>query len=207
MSEVEKESMIGVKLGSIALLIAIVLSYSLYVKKNIEIKLAKSGELVLKEMPKFSLPVLGEEKKLSKSDFLKKSNLTFVHFWATWCAPCEAELPSFVDFIRKNKDKGVRAVLVGVQDEEVKMKKYLRKYGDLSSSFTLLTDKSGDVMARFGTVKLPETYLFSSNGKSLNKYVGPQDWKLQRFARRLNFYLSTEVPEQKSLKKMDIETH
>ena len=83
----------------------------------------------------------------------------FVHFWGTWCAPCEAELPEFVNFIQKNQDKGVKAILI-IQDEEAKNEKVLKKFWKFPS-FTVLTDKSGRCNGRFGTVKVPETYLFS----------------------------------------------
>jgi len=207
MKNSQKDSMIGVKLGSIALLVAIVLSYSLYLKNGIENKLASNGELVLKDMPKFNLPELGKENRVSNDDILSDQRLVFVHFWATWCAPCEAELPSFINFVRENSNKGVRALLVGVQDEEEKMKKYLKRYGDLSDAFVILNDLKGESMAKFGTVKLPETYLFSSDGKNLNKYVGPQDWSLSRYKKRLNFYISTSTTDAKTTKKSLIETH
>ena len=207
MSSSHSDSMVGIKLGSIALLIALVLSYSLFVKKKIYDKLSQGNELVLKEMPDFSLPVLGAGKNYTNEQALDNVSVVFVHFWATWCAPCEAELPSFIEFVKQNKEKNVRAVLVGVQDEEEKMKKYLKRYGKLPESFTVVSDKSGTTMSRFGTVKLPETYLFARSGKNLNKYVGPQDWMLPGYARRLNFYISNNELSDKQSETIKVESH
>ena len=186
-----KETYVGLKLGSIALLIAGVLAYSLYVKKDIESVLAENGDLVLKNLPDFNVPYISKETKYSKENLLKQDgSLYFVHFWATWCGPCEAELPSFINLVKKWESRGVKALLVAVQDEDKKIKKYLKRYGELPESFTIVHDITGKMMSRFGTVKLPETYLFSKEGKNLNKYVGPQDWDLSRYDTRLGFYLT-----------------
>ena len=58
-------------------------------------------------------------------------------------------------------------------------------------------------MISFGTVKVPETYLFAANGKNLNKFVGPQTWSLQSIQKRLDFYLSSID----GLREKKIESH
>ena len=49
-------------------------------------------------------------RKVKLSDF--KGKPVIVNFWATWCAPCEAELPEFVQTYEKYKDQGL--VILGV---------------------------------------------------------------------------------------------
>lgn len=203
------DSYIGIKLGSIALLLAIVLSYSMYVKKNIESTLSTGDELVLKEMPDFSsFDFYNEKNKITKDTvFSSNDKVAFVHFWATWCGPCEEELPSFIKLLSKWKASGVRGLLIAVQDDENKMLKYLKRFGELPDNISVMHDESGAIMARFGTVKLPETYLFASNFQNLNKYVGPQDWELDRYNKRINFYLSTKNVKNSDSTNYKVETH
>ena len=50
-------------------------------------------------------------KTVRLSDFLGKS-VVFLDFWATWCVPCEAELPELEKLYEDNKDKGF--VVLGI---------------------------------------------------------------------------------------------
>ena len=50
-------------------------------------------------------------------------------------------------------------------------------------------DQEGKSMPIFGTVKVPETYLFDPKGKNLNKFVGPQDWGHPNYLSRIKLLL------------------
>jgi thiol-disulfide isomerase/thioredoxin len=126
------------------------------------------------------------------------SEALLVHFWGTWCAPCEAELPEFISFASSLKSRGVKALLLAVNDEDKKILKFMKRFGQLPENIFLVHDKGGGSMLKFGTVKVPETYLFSKNGKNLNKFIGPQDWKHSSYKKRMDFYLSSLNPDQNS---------
>ncbi|MFN0015628.1 MAG: redoxin family protein, partial [Saprospiraceae bacterium] len=59
------------------------------------------------------------------------SNTVYVlNFWATWCAPCVAELPDFEKISSEYADKGVRVVLVSTdfrRDVEKKLKPFVKR--------------------------------------------------------------------------------
>lgn len=58
-------------------------------------------------------------------------------------------------------------------------------------------------MDKFGTVRVPDTYIFNSEGKNLVKFMGPQDWKHPNFDQRINFLLS----KNPIVKQHKIESH
>jgi hypothetical protein len=110
--------------------------------------------------------------------------------------------------VESYKEQGVRVVLLAVQDSDKKINKFLKRFGDLPANVVVAHDEKGDSMLTFGTVKVPETYLFAKNGKNLNKYIGPQDWKHKSYKDRMNFYLSSLAGEgSDSQKSYKIETH
>jgi cytochrome c biogenesis protein CcmG/thiol:disulfide interchange protein DsbE len=202
-----KKPSISIKISTIALIITLTLVYSIYSKKSIDSLLTSADDLILKNMPSFNHIIFNQEKKINKESLIGNGRLAFVHFWATWCAPCEAEFPDFLKLVKKYEDKGVMALIVAVQDDEAKMAKYLKRFKDLPANIILVHDKTGELMASFGTVKIPETYLFGRDYSNLNKYVGPQDWLQKRFSDRVDFYLNNLKIESESSKKYPIKTH
>jgi thiol-disulfide isomerase/thioredoxin len=97
--------------------------------------------------------------------------VSLVHFWATWCPPCIQEVPALQ---RLNRDLGdhqdFSLVMVAVSDENTKVRSFMGDWADM-----MLFDPNWDVAHRYGTDKLPETYLVV-RGEVVKKFVGMQDW-------------------------------
>ncbi len=51
-----------------------------------------------------------------------------LNFWATWCSPCQIEIPDFIDYQSRYADKGLQVIGVGL-DEVRKLKNYVRTVG------------------------------------------------------------------------------
>ncbi len=197
----KKEVPFSLKIAFIALVMASTLGYSIIRKRQIEKLTSTNNFLILKTMPSFSF------ERLSKTDsnqsFVTDKNIfngsgvnaILIHFWGTWCGPCEAELPEFIDFANKLKSSGVKAILLAVKDDDKKIKKFMKRFGELPDNIILAHDKVGSSMLKFGTVKVPETYLFAKDGKNLNKFIGAQDWKHPSYLKRVNFYLNQAVSD------------
>ena len=139
-------------------------------------------------MPNASFETL-EGEQFNLSDL--KSDLVVVHYWATWCAPCEAELPELLKFIDTFKDKpGVKFLLVAVNDDLMKVKKHLKAQTiPKEASITWLMDNGNVYRDIFGTSRVPETYVFSSDKMTLKKYVGPQEWNNPMFFQTFDEFL------------------
>ncbi|OUR93742.1 hypothetical protein A9Q84_19970 [Halobacteriovorax marinus] len=169
----------------ITLVLSLTLAYSLFERKKFEGMLsAGDSEPILKMMPDFSLDEFKTKEPLTKA-FFNGANATFVHFWGTWCAPCEAEFPEFIKFAAKFEKENVKFLLLAVNDDDKKIKKFLKRFGKLPSNIVVAHDKSGASMGLFGTVRVPETYLFDSNFINLKKFAGPQAWEMKSFFPRV----------------------
>ena len=54
-------------------------------------------------------------RKVSLSAF--KGKVIILDFWATWCVPCKAEIPGFIELQKKYGDRGLQ--IVGLSVDEV----------------------------------------------------------------------------------------
>lgn len=138
-----------------------------------------SSDLILKNLPDISFETLeGETFSLREKSKKSGSKFLFVHFWGTWCAPCEAEFPELLKFISKVKNEKVVFYLVAINDEIPKIQSFLKRFKLLEKlDITFLIDNSGLYFEKFGTAKVPETYVFKiENYNSIHKFTGPQEW-------------------------------
>lgn len=173
------------KITTIALIVGLTLAYALYEKSIVDEMQKNSGE-ILQTLPTFTMYNLEDNSPLSSQQMLAGSKKgAIVHFWGTWCAPCEEELPSFVKLAERFTGMGLNFYLVAVKDDAKKVKKFLKRFKNLPNNIKVTLDPEGVTMPLFGTVKVPETYLFDNMGKHLVKFVGPQDWNHPDYFHRI----------------------
>lgn len=187
----------------IAALLGVTFLYGHYERK--QFYGASDGALstpVLKELPDFTVIGSNPVVEIKSKDFLAGSTGAFVHIWGTWCGPCEKEMPEFLQYAARVQDTGVKFLLVAVNDEEVKIKKFLTRFPNIPKNVTFAIDKENRVMDQLGTLKVPETFLFNSTGKHINKFIGPQDWLAESYVTRLSFWLNDQKVDDRK-----IETH
>ena len=114
---------------------------------------------------------------MSPKDFGGK--LLVLNFWASWCAPCVQEIPSLNQFQKMFASQGVVVLGVNVDSKEDLYRNMLHRF---QVSFQTVRDPEENINYRYGTYKVPESYIIDRNGKVLQKYAGlPEvngEWKL-----------------------------
>lgn len=175
----------------ILILIAATVAYSLFQKKSLESQLATTSTAVLAKLPQGVFQTLeGEPFDVHQFYDKEKIDLLVVHYWGTWCAPCEAELPALLSFIKRFEDRpAVKFLLVAVNDEVPKIKKHLKSFALPKSSIIFLLDNANIHRDTYGTTRVPETYVFSSDKTNLRKYMGPQEWNKTMFFQTFDEFL------------------
>ncbi|HSL84359.1 MAG TPA: TlpA disulfide reductase family protein [Thermoanaerobaculia bacterium] len=103
--------------------------------------------------------------------------VTLMHFWATWCPPCRTEVPSLSQLAEDFGDyRGDFSVLmVSVADRVDEVEKFMEETLVENRFNSVLYDPSWEVTHRYGTRKLPETYLVVQ-GRVVERWIGAQDW-------------------------------
>lgn len=99
-----------------------------------------------------------------------KGKVVLLNFWATWCGPCKAEIPGFVELQEKYKDD---LVIVGfsVDDPADKARAFAVEYK--MNYPVLLGEGREDVQDAYGPIwGIPASFLISKDGKVCRKHLG-----------------------------------
>ena len=99
-----------------------------------------------------------------------KGKVVLLNFWATWCGPCKAEIPGFVELQAKYKDD---LVIVGfsVDDPADKAKAFAAEYK--MNYPILLGEGREDVQDAYGPIwGIPASFLISKDGRVCRKHLG-----------------------------------
>ena len=180
----------GNRILIIILIITATLGYAVYQSLQLDKKLADQIVLeknsVLSKLPNVNLKIYGEDVESSIWKISENFNVV-VHFWATWCGPCEKEFPKILKLAENfQAKKDLKFIFISVSDNLKSIEKFLAKYGRGTENIILLLDSENISQKDFGTYKLPETYIFSKDMSLLKKFSGPQDWNNDYFVDLIN---------------------
>jgi peroxiredoxin len=136
--------------------------------------------------PSFTLRDLnGKEVKLED----QREMIVFLNFWATWCPPCRAEMPSMEKLYREFHDRDFTILAINVQEEAKKVRAFTEK---LDLSFPILLDFQATVGSMYGVWSLPTTDLIDRAGYIIGGALGPRDWASKEAFELINHLLITK---------------
>jgi thiol-disulfide isomerase/thioredoxin len=98
-----------------------------------------------------------------------KGNIVVLDFWATWCVPCIAEIPTLNRLQEKYAAKGVRVVGVALASgDAAEVKPFV---GRNKMKYTVLMGDD-DQVYDLNVVAFPTTYLLTRDMKVFRRYIG-----------------------------------
>jgi thiol-disulfide isomerase/thioredoxin len=96
--------------------------------------------------------------------------VVLINNWATWCPPCQTEIPELQAYYQAHVNQGF--VLVGIESGESAdvVAKFVRKYG---LTFPIWLDPHGSSLDFFQNWDLPSSYVMDRQGSLRMSWTGP----------------------------------
>lgn len=92
-----------------------------------------------------------------------RGKVVVLNFWASWCGPCESEAPVLVRAQEQLERSGAGTVLgVTYKDDAEASRDFVRKF---KLSYPSLRDDKLELAPKYGTIKLPETFVLDGRGR------------------------------------------
>jgi peroxiredoxin len=121
--------------------------------------------------PDFNLSdIYGNQHRLS--DY--RGKVVLLNFWAKWCGPCLAEMPSMESL--KNKLKDEKFVILTVSIDEVDLKSLKKFVEEKRYSLTVLHARYGRIQKRYNIGAIPTSFVIDKYGKVFSRINGAQKW-------------------------------
>ncbi|MBN2753292.1 MAG: TlpA family protein disulfide reductase [Candidatus Goldbacteria bacterium] len=115
--------------------------------------------------PDFSLTGI-DGSTIKLSDY--KGKVVILDFWATWCPPCKAEIPFFIE-LQSQYGKDGLAIIGAALDDAEKVKAFASQYG--INYPIALADR--DTATTYGGIRgIPTTFVIDKKGNVVRQYVG-----------------------------------
>lgn len=128
-----------------------------------------ASTLLNKPAPTFSLIDLnGQSLRLEAF----RGKVVLLNFWATWCAPCQVEMPTFVDWQRQYGAQGLQVIGVSMDDDPVPARHLATR---LESNYPVALGDEHLGTRYGGVLGLPLTFLIDRNGVIRARFQGETD--------------------------------
>lgn len=149
----------------LSVLIAAVI-FALVTNANDDKTIYKVGD----QAPDFKLQQVNQYNELETvqlSDYQGKG--VMLNFWATFCKPCEKEMPYMQALYPEYKEQGIEIIAVSLDSTELVVDKFINRY-DLT--FPIPHDTNGTVRESYKVGPIPTTYFIDENGIIVEKVEG-----------------------------------
>jgi cytochrome c biogenesis protein CcmG/thiol:disulfide interchange protein DsbE len=117
--------------------------------------------------PDFALELL-DGSSLALGDL--QGQVVVINFWATWCPPCEDELPDLQAVWEEVRERGAVFVGIAFEEDEADVREMTSEFG---ITYPLGLDVEDRISIAYGITGVPETFVIDAAGNVAGVHVGP----------------------------------
>jgi cytochrome c biogenesis protein CcmG, thiol:disulfide interchange protein DsbE len=124
----------------------------------------------------------GKELEMTKV----KAPVVIFNFWASWCQPCLAEMPSMIELKKKYNDDQLQIIAINTdeEDQKINIQKTMEKI-KLTNEFRIVPDTAAKLIEQFKVAAIPVTIIYH-RGKVVHFSNGPMDFGSGEFLEKVN---------------------
>ncbi|HXV86385.1 MAG TPA: TlpA disulfide reductase family protein [Gemmatimonadales bacterium] len=124
------------------------------------------------EAPDFSATDLASGQPVDLATY--RGNVVLLNIWATYCLPCEQEMPSMERLKAELGDSGLHIVAVSIDAGDPEAVQQWAT--DRGLTFAIWHDPSGRVERLYQTTGVPESFVIDRHGVIVKKVIGATEW-------------------------------
>jgi len=109
-----------------------------------------------------------------------KGKVVFINYWATWCPPCRAEMPSIQLLYDEYNDK-IEFIFI-TSDDKPKVDKFYLDNNYMLPTYNILSNPPEEI----DTQSIPATFIIDKNGKVALSEYGPANWNSSKVKKLLD---------------------
>ena len=132
------------------------------------------------QAPSFALPNLASGDRVTLEDL--RGRVVLVNFWATWCKPCEEEMPAMQNLHTALGEEGFALIAIAVDRSRDDVVTFQERLG---IDFPILLDPDQRAAGAYQTTGFPESILVDAEGVIVERYVGPREWDHPDYVARI----------------------
>lgn len=135
------------------------------------------------EAIEFKLPAVdGNEKSFSSVNSIFREKWIFLTFWATWCGPCNQEIPELEKLYQAFRAKNFLVLGISGDQSVSDVERFIK---EKNITFPILVDTNGEVSSLYRASAIPSIYLISPDWKIVGLVRGAAPWGEPAMAEKL----------------------
>jgi thiol-disulfide isomerase/thioredoxin len=103
----------------------------------------------------------------------QRGHVVLLNFWASWCQPCRAELPSLELLAHWYAPQALHVVTINYRESDATLRRFLE---EMPISLPILRDTDGRTTRAWGLKMFPSTVAIGRDGRATHLCFGEVDW-------------------------------